>query len=276
MLRKLMLFFAFTVSTCVQGVEPADTIWTACGSPQRFIQQDLFNHIDGGADLFLEFGFDTLMVQSYCQGEAEIAVELYRMESPAAALGIYLMKRDPKNEVWDEFRYSANALQLTAVKGPFFCLVNNFTNGAALQAAMLELLKRTFSAVSGKDSLQIFALLPVEQLAVGSERLIRGPYALQSLYTLGPDDILQLNGRLFAVAGDYQRPDGTVATLVMVDYGSAERCAAAWIHLRQHLDPYLQVIREEPNRFVFKDYEDKYGQVWMKGNVLQVLVHLAE
>jgi len=275
MMRRWLLFFALTASACCQAAEPADTIWTPCDPPRRFIQQDLFNYIDGGADLFLEFGFDTLTVQSYCQGEAEIAVELYRMKSPEAALGVYLMKRDPRTEGGDGFRYCGNDLQLTAVKGSFFCLVNNFTSGAALQAAMLELLRYTFACVKGADSSQIFARLPADSLVAGSERLIGGPYALQSIYTLGADDILQLQGELYAIAGDYRRADGSVTTLIVVDYGSVDRCKAAWSHVHERLDPYLHVVKEEPDRFIFKDYEEKYGQVWVKGNVLQILLHLA-
>jgi hypothetical protein len=37
--------------------------WKRDGKPSVFIKADLFNHIDGGADLFLEFGFERTLVQ---------------------------------------------------------------------------------------------------------------------------------------------------------------------------------------------------------------------
>ncbi|HPB73006.1 MAG TPA: hypothetical protein PLX71_08505, partial [Phycicoccus sp.] len=53
---------------------------------------DLYNYIDGGAELFLEFGFEACTVQQYKRGADEAVMEVYRMDDPVAARGIYLMK----------------------------------------------------------------------------------------------------------------------------------------------------------------------------------------
>jgi len=70
--------------------------WVKSERLLRFEKNNLFDYIDGGAELFLEFGFDKLLVQRYKRvggkGDEEIAVEIYEMESPESALGIYLIK----------------------------------------------------------------------------------------------------------------------------------------------------------------------------------------
>jgi hypothetical protein len=78
-----------------QSLLPGDGFsagWKKTGLARTFISQDLFNHIDGGAELFLEFGFVRLLVQTYGGGSSELTAAVYEMESAAAALGIYLMK----------------------------------------------------------------------------------------------------------------------------------------------------------------------------------------
>jgi hypothetical protein len=55
--------------------------------------EDLFNHIDGGAELYLEFGFERLRIQAYTYGKAEISLEVYEMTGPASALGVISSRR---------------------------------------------------------------------------------------------------------------------------------------------------------------------------------------
>ncbi|MEK7269875.1 MAG: DUF6599 family protein [Planctomycetota bacterium] len=54
--------------------------------------------IDGGIVSYQEFGFRSMAVRDYRSGAAEITVEIYEMEDPAAAFGAYALGRDPKNE----------------------------------------------------------------------------------------------------------------------------------------------------------------------------------
>lgn len=66
--------------------------WKRSGKAVAFIKADLFNYIDGGAELFLEFGFEKLSIQRYARGKSELTLEVYEMDSPESALGIYLTK----------------------------------------------------------------------------------------------------------------------------------------------------------------------------------------
>jgi hypothetical protein len=64
--------------------------WTREDRVHRFVGKDLYGHIDGGAELFYEFGFRDLRVERWTRGDQALVVERYRMEGPPAALGIYL------------------------------------------------------------------------------------------------------------------------------------------------------------------------------------------
>ena len=76
----------------VKDVLPADGFrgeWNRVGKYTVFKGANLYGHIDGGAEVFLELGFAHLEVQRYARGEEEeVSVEVYRMDDPAAALGM--------------------------------------------------------------------------------------------------------------------------------------------------------------------------------------------
>ena len=122
--------------------------WKQSGPPRIFVSQDLFNHIDGAAELFLEFGFARLLVQSYGDGMSELTAAVYEMESATAALGIYLMKMG-KETPFPEIaaRNSSEDAQLTILKGRYFIQIDNFGVRSFVYCALLYV---------GKDVCQLF------------------------------------------------------------------------------------------------------------------------
>lgn len=62
-------------------------------APQRYRGEDLYQMIDGGADIYHEYGFLQVVSAEYLDGRGKtIKVELYEMDSPAAAYGINSFK----------------------------------------------------------------------------------------------------------------------------------------------------------------------------------------
>ena len=134
-MKKFVLFFAFLLPFYSIGQEtqlPENEFfkgWKKHDETRHFVKSNLFDYIDGGADLFLEFGFEELIVQHYSEGQNELGLEMYRMESPEAALGIYLMKRGQESPHPDvPARNSADRLQFAILKNSYFILINNVGN----------------------------------------------------------------------------------------------------------------------------------------------------
>jgi hypothetical protein len=233
------------------------------GDPVRiFVGQDLFNHIDGGAELYLEFGFERLLVQPYTNGASELGLEVYEMKSPAAALGIYLFQAG-RESPWPELkaRNSSEEAQIAAFKGRFFVRLNNFDNVPGAKPIMIALANALLSSVPDVPLADPFRVLPEPGRIAGSERLIRGPVGLQPYYTFGEGDILGLDGRIFAVLADYRDADGSTTTRLIVDYGDPAAAASALKNLRANLDPYLKVTEARDAGFSFVDHRSRPGRV---------------
>jgi len=72
---------------------PPDNIgsWRADGEAEIYVGDDLFVYINGGAEIYHEYGFETVTVQRYRRGDDRVSVETYTMEGDA--FGIYSFSR---------------------------------------------------------------------------------------------------------------------------------------------------------------------------------------
>lgn len=86
---------AMAASNSLLSVLPAGGFaegWLMDEKPALFTQDTLFDYINGEAELYLPYGFDTLATARYGKKGAagqEIAVDVYRMGSPLDAFGIW-------------------------------------------------------------------------------------------------------------------------------------------------------------------------------------------
>ncbi|MBW1808781.1 MAG: hypothetical protein JRJ87_11355 [Deltaproteobacteria bacterium] len=61
----------------------------ASNAAERFVGKRLFDYMNGGAELYLAYGFSDISVRKYKKGASEVSVEIYRMGSDVDAYGIY-------------------------------------------------------------------------------------------------------------------------------------------------------------------------------------------
>lgn len=249
--------------------------WKPVADPTVYAAQNLYGYIDGGAELFLEIGFQQLEVFKLADGSREMGIDMYRMSSPESALAIYLAKCTPETPVPDlDLRATGDRYQLAMLRGDYFILINNVEGDESLIEAMKDLARDLAGQIPTVQH-EYPVPLPGNGLVASSVRLVRGPFGLQAVYTLGEGDVLGLGGRLWAMVGDYD-VDGREWTLIRVDYGSPAASQAALTSLEANLDSYLTVLDEGPGRLVFQDYAGQYGEVVADGKLLDIRVHLAE
>ncbi len=259
-------------------------LWKKAERTRVFTSADLYGHIDGGAELFLEFGFEQLTVQGYSAASAdthdasqasEFQLEIYRMADPIAATGIYLLKcgKESRDASFGE-RHTINNYQLTFKRSRYYVVVNNTSGEEELRNGMVEFARFIASRLPAEEPIAVAGTLPKEGIIPDSIRLARGPYALQAIYTLGEGDILQLHRSITAVAADYQGDSGR-KSLIQVDYPNQATAAAAFRHLQTNLDSYLKIEARSAHKFLFRDYAGEYGLGSASDCRVTVVVHLA-
>lgn len=249
--------------------------WALLKKKLHFEKDGLFNYIDGAAELFTEFGFNALDVYEYGKDKDTLALEVYEMESPEAALGFYLMKcgkdlqLQGKESDEDSLRY-----QLPLLRGSYFILINNSHGEKRLIPVMKALGEQIKKNIPAIKEIQAFDSLPREHLVKDSELLFRGPCALQQIFIFGSGDVFQLQGRIFGCAGDYTDSDGSSYTRLIIPYPDKSSALSAYQNLVSSLDSELTVLSKSDRGFTFRDFEKKYGVVRLDDHRLDIMIHL--
>jgi hypothetical protein len=198
------------------------------------------------------------------------------MESPEAAMGIYLMKCGQETPLAViRSRNSGEKSQLTILKNKYFVYVNNFDGDATNLPAMVSLANTALESIREASAEGWLEELPKESLVGRSQRLIRGPVALQPFFTFGEGDIFKLEGKIFGVLANYRGEGNALYTRLIIPYPDQKQALSVYENLRANLDPYLKILTTRANGFVFLDFKQKYGVVELRGPKLDIRFNLA-
>ena len=100
----------------------------------RFAGNSLFGYMNGGAELYLEYEFQELLVWESIYKDMDLKVEIYRMSSPAMAFGIFSVNKfrcDIETDV--EIYCCLTKFQIQACKGDYYI---NIINSSGSQAGL--------------------------------------------------------------------------------------------------------------------------------------------
>jgi len=215
--------------------------WTRDGEPQEFSAENLFEYIDGAADLYLSYGFEELAAAAYDRGDKmSVSIEIYRMSALRDAFGIYSQEK-PQNPAFlaiDTQGYHVKGA-LNFFHGRYYVKLIGYSLGDEDQA-ILEQAASEIAGRIGGDSAFPAALrfFPEEKKVPGSERFLA-------------DNVL---GHAFlhsAFTADYHL-GGRNATLFLIE-------ARDDLDARSMLDAYLGLarsggqVREEEGSYRFQD-----------------------
>ena len=195
----------------------------ASDSARVFRGESLYRFIDGGADLFLEYGFSCAVAQEYLQ-PASITLEIYEMSDPAAAYGIYSVRSGSEGvalNLGQEARRTPYYLMFC--KGRYYVSVAAEDTTPVSQTtveAVARIVDRKIKEVSGLPA--ILGLMPEEGLV--KKTYFRGILGLSTIYTFDTKEIFHAKEGASARYKDctlivfaYQDTTAAIAALAAVE-----------------------------------------------------------
>ncbi|MBE3126120.1 MAG: hypothetical protein IMZ57_10755 [Acidobacteria bacterium] len=213
---------------------PADNAvegWAKDGEPQEYEDEDLYTYIDGGAEIYQEYGFRRVILQDYKDPKGKsVSLEIFEMETPAAAFGMFTFKRSGTGKTVS-FGGGAEleAYYMNFWKGRFLVTLTGFDearetiDGLLAVGGVVDSKIRDAGAVPG-----LVGALPEKGLISGSVKYLKGLLGLNNIYPF-----YTARGLGFAEAARGVYENG--ATLLILDYGTADARARAWLDLKAHL-----------------------------------------
>jgi hypothetical protein len=247
-----------------------------------FTGDALYGHIDGGAELFFEFGFvkvDVRIVKP-TGSDDEMTIEIYQMADADAALGLFLIKSanlEPDQRL--PVPNLVNNYQVSYIKGDYYILISSAAGTEPLKEKMVQF-GETIAAKLPEKAQSNFDVLPAAGRVPGSERLLRGPLALQTIFPLGEHQMLwqglEKGQRLNAYAADYKISEGDIFSYIICQYPDPNASGIAMEAIKTGHDPYLETVTNEENRLILKDWNGLYTIVIRDKSKIEIFARLKE
>jgi hypothetical protein len=213
---------------------PADNIssgWMKDGALQEYEGEDLYAYIDGGAEIYQEYGFRRVILQDYKNAKGKsVSLEIFEMETPAAAFGMFSFKRSGSGKVITlGAGAELEAYYLNFWKGRFLVTLTGFDEAPETVDGLTAIAEIVDSKIrDAGDVPGLVGALPAKGLRPGSVKYLKGLLGLNNIY---PFYTARGLGFGEAARGVYENG----ATLLILDYGSADARARAWLDLKAYL-----------------------------------------
>jgi len=150
--------------------------WKISSGPQFFEQQNLWEYINGQAEMYLDYGFELVATTEYTtlDGFRSMAIEINQMQSPKHAFGIYAAERSPNDGLimmGVQGYLSENVLNFW--KGLYYVKLSSFQTSSETKEVLMKLAAVIDNKIQGSYSEpELFACFPENDKVKTSERFI--------------------------------------------------------------------------------------------------------
>ena len=209
---------------------------TKGGRPHIYKGEKLFDYMNGGAELYYEYGFVQACIQRYQTPPGEVTVEIYQMDLPANAFGIYTFDTQGEHPpIGQDATYERGLLGFW--KGRYFVRV--FSENEELKETILVL----GGAIAQRIALEgerpeIVASIPSFWVEEDSFLYFRGMTALNNSYFLSHQNVLSLGEGCEGITVQYA-PETQPLRVIMVRYPDRPQAKEAFQSLQA-----FEVIKE--------------------------------
>ncbi len=217
--------------------------WEIGREDQTFSHDNLYNHINGGAELYLSYGFQELINRTYTRSDQpDIVVDILDMGTSRNAFGVFAHSRESiESDFGQGSEYYEGYLHFWRDRYVGSIIASPETAESKLA---LSALAREIEAAIGKDGPlpEILEILPEPNLVEESVRYFRNHFWMNSHYFIAEENILNLNDQTDALLAKYGEP-GQRCILLLVKYQNEEEAGAA---CSSFTGEYLPELAHEP------------------------------
>ncbi|MDZ7743739.1 MAG: DUF6599 family protein [Bacteroidota bacterium] len=178
----LFLFNYFSIGQDIPEIEGKDLPDFSNTRNEIFDGSSLWGYMNGGADIYLEYGFEVLRVQGFTGGDENVKMEIYKMQNPAAAFGIYSIKTFRCKESGLLTAIDClNPYQFQILYGDHYISIINESGSEKAKQMMLEIAQKIIPELESKEtSLPCSWLTDSLGLSLQEIKMIRDPLGIMN------------------------------------------------------------------------------------------------
>lgn len=201
--------------------------WKKAEPPELFDGKGLFKYIDGGAELYLSYGFKGLTAIRYLKGaDAEIKLDVFDMGRASDAFGVFCHGRESLgNQLGQGSEYAAGLLNFW--KDRYYVSLLGYPETAEKRQVLFKLGEAVAKLIPQAGAIPaLVGALPRDGLRPESVKYFRHHVWLNTFYYLADENLLQIGQDTEAVLAKYQKSAGK-HFLVLVRYPDIAKAAEA-------------------------------------------------
>lgn len=220
-----------------------------------FDRDTLYDHIDGGAELFLTYDFRKMWSARYVrEGQPDIQLDLSDMGQSSDAFGVFahsLETPDSPDRQIGQGSQTGNGL-VVCWQGNWFLSILASPPGDASARAIRELAEQVVAGLGAAGRLPaVLRYLPETDRIPGSERYFRHPLWLNSFVYLGEENPLNIDEQTHVAMARYRMDGESPAVLAAVCYPDETTAVAGEDRFRERMSGGISSgpFERAPGRF---------------------------
>lgn len=194
--------------------------WKAEQEDKTFNEETLYDYIDGGAELFISFGFSKVVNRIYSQkDQPDIIVDIFCMNSSRDAYGVF---SHSVGEIGEEYGRQSQVTEGTVLfwGGNYYVSIFAYPQTNESKTTVEKIAKIIDDSISDKGSYpSLLNFIPGEGLISESIRYFRHYVWLNSHGFISNENILNISQSTECVLAQYSK-DENKAVLLLIEYPS--------------------------------------------------------
>ena len=255
---------------------------------------NLFEYIDGGAELFISYNFKQMVAQKYVKQVKEegiknpipitITVDIFDMGNSFNAFGVFSHSRetldDARHRIGQESEYASGLL--TFWKDKFYVSILAYPETGEKKKTLRGIGEGIAAAIPADGPLPpILSLLPAENLIKESTRYFHHYIWLNSFYFISDQNILHIDDTTDALLAKYKYKDKDKTgkyLVLLIQYPGKERAEAAHQGFLHHYLPDAQkgIKKLEDNRWTGCQLKDNLIVIVLNAPTREYVNHFFE
>jgi hypothetical protein len=234
------------------------SLWKKSSTFEIYGPKNLFDYINGGAELYLSYGFKQLLSCKYKgKDHPDIIIDLFDMGNSYQAFGVFSHSRETVDDsIGQGCEYGGGLLIFW--KGKFYVSILAYPETEAARRAILHIGREIASIIGEKGQFPpILKLMPQEDLVQESIRYFNHYIWLNSHYFISNDNILHIDRHTEAVLAQYKKGLGKYFMLLVV-YPDIEKAQKAYSDFRKYY------LKDSANRWAGCQIRSK--RLWLVFN----------
>jgi len=180
--------------------------WHMNNPPEEYKGEDLFLYINGGAEIYHEYGFKQVLIQDYINDRGStISLEIYEMLNYEAAFGIYSFKRSIEGQALNLGGGGRlEGYYLNFWENKYLVTLTGFDEESETVQGLLIIAKAVDAILESNSNSKkpsLIHLLPEKDLIEPSVKYFRGNLGLFNCYPFSTKNIFELKE---GIRGKYQ------------------------------------------------------------------------